>query len=99
MGQVGRDHLAPMAAVMLKALMQNAEGKPSGVLLGLTLANVERLSDGHPIVISAAQLAELQAPGQLPIVIILGRDEQSLARQLQEGGMIQPGTTRMLRSM
>lgn len=70
---------------MIKAVGKTALGQPL-LLLGLSGENVTRLAAGEPIMISAAQLAELGLP-QMVIAIHYGRTEQGILDDFRKHGM------------
>ena len=65
---------------MIKARMTRA-GTPT-LLLGLSRENVLRLLDDQPIHITAEQLAEMELPTGMEVVLMAGETEASIAAQL-----------------
>lgn len=76
---------------MIKAPGRTGDGRPM-LLLGLSGENMTRLMAGEPIAVDTAQLGEPFA-GLPPLVVVLvgGRDEQTIVAQLADAGLFGEG--------
>lgn len=72
---------------MIKGMGATADGTPL-VILGLSRLNTERLLDGKPIQVPAADLAQLGLPPGGPGVLLLGGEtEDALLEDLRAMGL------------
>lgn len=73
---------------MMTAMATTAEGKRI-LLLGLSDANIKRLTTGDPIHLNAGTHA---IPADIDIMILHGHTEDAIAEKLKWAGVIDPST-------
>jgi hypothetical protein len=63
-------------------------------IIGLSAENIKRLQDGHPIHFQASDIGA----GAGEFLIMAGQDEATLAGELEDAGMLPPGSADQARA-
>jgi len=71
---------------VLKLRCQSADGHPV-LLLGLTPANIERLTGGSPIVLDPADLGDLALPPMM-VIVHYGQTDAAILAEVDTRGVV-----------